>query len=256
MSDYVIVVLSDAFLQKNWPVRELNAALNIEASTGKVKVLPLLVGGEDSKQRIFARYPLLNDKLYKVWSGSVDPIMEALKIRLKKTSSSEASEVVDISPKKKARIVSMPSIKKEFSQLDKDRFVKKAFAEIKGYFQDGLEQLEKQFDEVDAEFTELSKVSFTGTVYVRGAKGCECKIWISKPNTMGYFDGPLFGYGSSESFNEIVNVMEEGNELKLSFSLGYIGVTTHDKSYTPEQAAEALWKRFTSKLEYQAKLMI
>jgi hypothetical protein len=44
ISQYVIVVLSESFLGKHWPERELYAALNIEASTGKVKVLPLLVG--------------------------------------------------------------------------------------------------------------------------------------------------------------------------------------------------------------------
>src|SRR5208337_2974813 len=43
-SRYVVVVFSPAFVQKNWPQRELNAALNQEASAGEVKVLPLLVG--------------------------------------------------------------------------------------------------------------------------------------------------------------------------------------------------------------------
>ena len=40
---FVIVVLSIEFLDKNWPQRELNAVLNIEASSGEVKVLPLLL---------------------------------------------------------------------------------------------------------------------------------------------------------------------------------------------------------------------
>ncbi len=33
-SRYVIVILSENFTKKNWPARELNAALNIEASSG------------------------------------------------------------------------------------------------------------------------------------------------------------------------------------------------------------------------------
>jgi hypothetical protein len=41
---YVIVVLSAVFVHKPWPERELYAALNMEATSGKVKVLPLLVG--------------------------------------------------------------------------------------------------------------------------------------------------------------------------------------------------------------------
>ncbi len=37
-SRFVIVVLSPSFLKKNWPQRELNSVLNIEASTGEVRV--------------------------------------------------------------------------------------------------------------------------------------------------------------------------------------------------------------------------
>jgi len=36
-SRYVIVVLSPAFMDKNWPQRELNSALNTEASSGQVR---------------------------------------------------------------------------------------------------------------------------------------------------------------------------------------------------------------------------
>ena len=43
-SKYVIVVLSNNFLAKRWPQRELNSVLNIEASTGEVKILPLIIG--------------------------------------------------------------------------------------------------------------------------------------------------------------------------------------------------------------------
>ena len=39
---FVIVVLSKAFLSKHWPQRELNAILNLEASTGQIKVLPIV----------------------------------------------------------------------------------------------------------------------------------------------------------------------------------------------------------------------
>ena len=44
ISRYVIVILSKAFMSKNWPQRELNAAMNIEASSGDVRVLPLIIG--------------------------------------------------------------------------------------------------------------------------------------------------------------------------------------------------------------------
>ncbi len=46
-SRYVIVVLSESFISKNWPQRELNSVLNIEASSGEVRVLPLIAGSSE-----------------------------------------------------------------------------------------------------------------------------------------------------------------------------------------------------------------
>jgi len=82
ISQFVIVVLSTAFINKNWPQRELNSVLNIEASTGEVKVLPLIVGDEEERKNIFQKYPLLNDKLYLIWDGTVDSVISAIQNRL------------------------------------------------------------------------------------------------------------------------------------------------------------------------------
>ncbi len=78
VSRYVIVVLSPAFMGKHWPERELNAALNMEAATGEVKVLPLLVGEVNA---MLKQFPLLNDKLYLIWDGKVESIIAALQSR-------------------------------------------------------------------------------------------------------------------------------------------------------------------------------
>lgn len=84
ISRYVIVVLSPAFLGKHWPEREMNAALNLEATTGEVKVLPLIVGSQDEVCNVLRRFPLLNDKLHLVWRGELNPIVTALEARLRR----------------------------------------------------------------------------------------------------------------------------------------------------------------------------
>lgn len=81
-SRYVIVVLSKSFLAKPWPRRELNAALQLEASTGEVRVLPLVVGTSEDVRAIVAQFPLLGDKLFLRWNGSPEPIVAALLQRL------------------------------------------------------------------------------------------------------------------------------------------------------------------------------
>ena len=89
-SQFVIVVLSKTFLAKPWPRRELAAALSVEASTGGVRVLPLLAGDEHEKRAILKEFPLLADKLYLVWDGDPSRVIQAMVRRLQKNRGSEA----------------------------------------------------------------------------------------------------------------------------------------------------------------------
>ncbi len=81
-SRYLIAVVSENFLRKSWPKREMNAALNIEASLGRTRVLLLLVGGNQERKRILEALALQNDKLYQVWNGDPRPVVNALVDRL------------------------------------------------------------------------------------------------------------------------------------------------------------------------------
>jgi CheY-like chemotaxis protein len=81
-SRYVLAILSRHSLAKRWPLTELNAALSGEISEGVVKVLPLIVGTEAEKSAILAQLPFQRDKLYEVWTGTVEPIVRRIKDRL------------------------------------------------------------------------------------------------------------------------------------------------------------------------------
>jgi len=80
-SRFVIVVISPSFMSKNWPWRELNALLNIEASKKEVKILPLLVK-ETIFNEVIEKIPLINDKEYLCWDNNPDKILEKLLDRL------------------------------------------------------------------------------------------------------------------------------------------------------------------------------
>jgi TIR domain/HEAT repeats len=86
VSDYVVVVLSKHFIQKDWPKLELDSALNIEASTGRVVVLPLLVGDIHERASILNEYPILNHKLHIIWEGDPRPIVHELARRIRGSS--------------------------------------------------------------------------------------------------------------------------------------------------------------------------
>lgn len=79
LSRFVIVFLTEAFLDKNWPQAELESALNLEITKGDVVVLPILAASEET---VFKQYPLLRDKLFFRWEEGADVIATKLSVML------------------------------------------------------------------------------------------------------------------------------------------------------------------------------
>lgn len=75
ISKYVLVLLSENFIARNWPRIELESALNQEISSGRLTVLPILIAPQDV---VFRCIPLLRDKLYLRWEEGLDCIASKL----------------------------------------------------------------------------------------------------------------------------------------------------------------------------------
>lgn len=99
-SRFVLVVLSTTFMAKPWPRRELASALSGEASSGNVRVLPLLVGVHRESEAILDQLPLLRDKLYLVWEGDAAPVVRAMRARLGRSgaASDHREHTVHVAP--------------------------------------------------------------------------------------------------------------------------------------------------------------
>lgn len=215
ISHFVIVVLSPSFAKKNWPQKELNAALNIEVSTGELKVLPLLVGSEEEKKEILGRYPLLNDKRYLQWSGVPGEIVDAVIDRLQK----------------------------------KDQFLKNTFFTIKECFKAALFQLEASYKWIETDFSEIHNFKLVSKIYVNGEAKSQCKIWIggiSSSNSIAYQSGQVH-INNDSSMNDWLSVDDDGYELGLKPSgLGFSKPLKFKKDLlNKEESAEYLWMRFT-----------
>jgi hypothetical protein len=79
---YVVVVLSRKSIGKHWPEKEMHAALAQEISSGRTKVLPLLVGKtSEERQIIWSSIGLGTDKRYLEWTNA-DDLVQVLQSRL------------------------------------------------------------------------------------------------------------------------------------------------------------------------------
>jgi hypothetical protein len=243
ISRFVIVVLSGSFPSKKWPQRELNSALNIEASSGEVQVLPLLADDVEVQERILAEYPIINDKKYISWDGDPGPVVEALTDRL--STASQPNNGTQASKGRDETVsVPLPRIKKRFTQRDKDLFIKDAFAEIRKYFKAGLAQLKEQQPEVETDLTETHNFKFTATIYLQGEIASRCTIWLGGPissNSIAFRQGDS-GIESDNSYNDWLSVTEQEGQLKLEAAMG-AWTSTDGNIFTVEGAAEYLWRR-------------
>lgn len=253
ISRYVIVVISKSFLSKNWPKRELNSALNIEASTGKVRVLPLVVGADKVRKEIFQKYPLLNDKRYLTWENDVQKIVDALKDCLGKANKISKGDNLVI--EKSDYDIPIPKMPKEFPQLDKDRFIRNSFDIIKKYFKKALVKLKEQYSNLDSELVGISNFKFVCSIYQNGDLLNKCKIWIGGPlseDSIAYSEGSS-GYENDNSFNDWLTVNDDGFKLGLTasgFSMNIIN-DKEGKLLSSEEAAKYLWVRFTNRLTFR-----
>jgi hypothetical protein len=253
VSQYVIVVLSPAFLMKKWPERELNAALNMEASSGQVKVLPLLVGTKKEQEGILGEFPLLNDKHYLPWDGDLRKIIEAMMTRLGKKTGSLSTKGARLSAGNIGLRIPLPKIKKQFTQRDRDLFLRNAFAVVKNYFRDALGELEHQYQEVETDFSEVHNFKFLSTIYVKGEIASRCKIWIGggliSSDSIAYQSGQ-FNIDSDNSFNDILSVSDNGQALGFKPSQMWVSSNEYSEKdlLSADEAGEYLWRRFTERL--------
>jgi hypothetical protein len=149
--------------------------------------------------------------------------------------------------------MTMPRIRKTFSTLEKDNFLKKSFEEIKFYFKMGLEHIQTQNNELHTDFEEITKYKFICKIYFNGDLKCQCKIWVggmSSSQSISYSEGTKDPH-QDNSLNESLTIESDGFLLYWK-ALGmdiFSNNTLQDKAQA-SQAAEYLWVRFIRPLSY------
>jgi hypothetical protein len=79
ISRYVIVFISESFLGRKWPEKEMSTAMSRENRLGKTILLPLFI---EKAEVILNEYPLLEGKSYLEWGKGLQFILDMLIDRL------------------------------------------------------------------------------------------------------------------------------------------------------------------------------
>ena len=84
-SRYVLLCFSRNFLQRPWPEAELASALMTQNSSGRKRVLPLIL---NSKDMVLEAYPLLASLSYKEFTNGADRLAEEIAAFVESTAHS------------------------------------------------------------------------------------------------------------------------------------------------------------------------
>jgi hypothetical protein len=213
------------------------------APFGSLKALP-----RDGKP--VAKWPALDDAFLDV----VQALRSLLAARPASTTQNPASpappskvpgETAAIAPSRPRS--GTLSLAREFKDIDRDSFLDEAFAYIRAYFENSLQDVGERNPGVAGRLRRISEVGFTATLYRDGSKLAGCYIRMSN----GFGSDRSIGYSSNDSaqdnsYNEMLSVEADRHTLYLKPMMGnWSGPAS---KLTHEGAAEQLWQLFVERL--------
>lgn len=139
-------------------------------------------------------------------------------------------------------------LRKEFSEEDKDHFLREGFAFVARFFEGSLQELQQRNPGVRGVFDRIDTRRFAATVYRHGSLVSECSIridGITRRSGIAYSSDASVQSGS---FNELLNVgSDEQSMFFKDMGFGFHGV--RDAKLTAEGAAEYLWNMLVQRLQ-------
>ena len=154
----------------------------------------------------------------------------------------------DSSPDSPRTSAHIPKLQRPPSDLEKRRFIERAFLSIVEYFENALEELTQQNESVETDFKEIGPRRYRAEIFIDGRTRALCRFWIAG-NGIAYSEVSSH-HDNDDSYNEILTLAER--ELVLTALMGMFvrGDDRFDtKHLSPEAAADYLWRRLISRIE-------
>lgn len=147
----------------------------------------------------------------------------------------------------------LPQIKKEFSDLDKDKFIKESYVVIKDYFIKASKNLETKIAGAKIELDDITKYKFVTKIYLNGKLMNQCKIWIGgmmSGNSISYSEGQ-FDIHQDSSLNDSLSIKTDENSIYLvPLGTSFFSNTKIPEKASPQDASKYYWQRFINPLSY------
>jgi len=140
-------------------------------------------------------------------------------------------------------------LKKEFNDLDADRFLNETFEFAARFFAASLQELQARNPGVTGQFRQVDANTFTAAIYQHGKRASECSVHLGG----GGFRSNGISYSSDasargNSFNEMVSVESDDQAMYIK-ALGMGSFGGDRQKLTQEGAAELFWGMLIGRLQ-------
>lgn len=238
---FCIMLLSEHYAKKAWTNHERQSAQARAFKESEAYILPVKIDETSIPGiRDTVGYISLKNK-------SVDDVVETTLVKLGRMPagmSASATGVKAVTPKP---FIPLPQVKKDFTERDRDVFIKKSFTTIHEFFQEGIKQLNELTD-VEADLDVVTSVKFMCKVYLQGKLKSSCTIWIgSQFSSSGINYANQANPDAGHSLNDSLTIDANNAALYLKPLMDFSGSAPR-KNMDATAAAEYYWGKLIEPL--------
>jgi hypothetical protein len=260
-ADVILLLISSSFLSSTYCYsRELKRALE-RHSEGSAAVIPVILRPCDWHSAPFGKLMAVptDGKAITQWPN-LDESFSIVAKEVRKVVEGRVTNSTQISPRGTTPIrraePALPRssnlrLRKEFSDLDADTFLREAFDFMAKFFEGSLDELQRRNPQIDGRFERVDARAFVAAVYKNGKKQSQCSVYVGT----GGFGGNGISYSSDpaargNSFNERLSVKADDQSLYLQpIGMMFGQRDNRDQMLTAEGASELFWSMLIGRLQ-------
>lgn len=259
-ADVILLLVSPDFIASDYCCeQEMTRALE-RHKTGKARVIPVILRPCDWHDLPFGKLQAAprDGKPITTWPNADQAFLDvvrAIKAALQeigagRTPRKPADSIRDDGMARPVIRSSNLRIKKQFSDLDKDRFLHDGFEFIARFFEGSLAELVSRNPGLAQTFRRIDANRCTAVVYQNGDKVCKGSLSLSGRE---WGSGESIEYAMTDTpnagrMNEAVSVNADDQSLYFE-ATGMQSFGDRDEKLTPQGAAELFWGLFIRPLQ-------
>ena len=248
---YVLMFISKNYKKKLWTNHERRSAQARAFKENDEYILPIKLDDTEIPGILSTIGYLDGSK--KTPKEISDLTVEKLEVQKAITNTLELKDKED-------ETIYIPKVRRTISDLEKKKFLRSSFSEIKSFFNNALTKLKSSNAHIETELEEITSIKFVASAYVEGELTAQCKIWVGgmfgEETSISFAEGTRsLDINNDNSLNDSARVVDDGIEIFfdiLGMSFGHIeGVENIDlKHASAKDVARYYWARFTNYLRF------